>query len=203
MKNKVCKHIMIKGPRKGEMCQKKIKSGTLCSSHKQKRKKPKAKAKANLLNDPIFNKNVIKEDPRTVERKSIFNITLNSNKKYDNMSKQDKIKFKKIVEYVFNNNNFTKYLVDKSTPDNNHNNLKNINVKYSFEVGGQQNRLHSHIQVDLSHTGFYQIKSMILREFINRAFNNKVHLNIQAQKISTNSTSWSEYIKKNYKNITL
>ena len=58
-----------------------------------------------IENDPIFNEDIQNEPSQPAVRKSIFNITVNTNKDYSKMSDREKLKFKKVIEYLFHKDN--------------------------------------------------------------------------------------------------
>lgn len=199
MSNK-CNHILTIGKNKGQNCEKngihEFDGKKYCKKHLDKYKSNEGNT-TTLENDPIFNEQF--QEPKEQQdstRKSIFNITVNSNKNYNNMTDDDKVKFKKVIEYLFHKDNIIKYLKDMSSPSDPTINIVDLRTDYTFEVGGAMNRLHAHGYVDLTHMGMYQLNQSLMRTVVNRYLGSTVHLNIQAQK-SPSRISWENYLNKN------
>lgn len=73
--------------------------------------------KNKLEDDPIFKEDIAPKIKSGIKR-SVFDITINTNKNYDNMSDDDKLKFKNVIQYLFTNgseNILNGYLVDDLT----------------------------------------------------------------------------------------
>ena len=87
---------------------------------------------------------------------------------------------------------------DISNPSDPVSNILNIRTDYAFEVGGKFKRLHSHVIIDLTHNGFYQVNMALMREVINRYSGHIMHINVQAQK-SASSIAWEKYFSKEIK----
>ena len=195
MSNK-CQHIISIGKNKGNQCTKNgiHAFGTLKYCKKHYDIHSKKEDIKDINNDPIFNDKVDTNEPAT--RKSIFNITVNTNKVYNSMSDDEKKKFKQVVEYVFHKDNIIKYLKDMTNPEDATVNLVNLQTDYAFEVGGSLNRLHVHGYVDVTHTGIMQLSTHLLRIDLNKYLDTNVHFNVQAQK-SPSRIAYEKYIKKN------
>ena len=166
MSSNKCKHIISIGKNKGNQCSKNgihaFRGEHYCKKHIYDIHSKKEDIK-DINNDPIFNDKVDTNEPAT--RKSIFNITINTN----NMSDDEKRKFKQVVEYVFHKDNIIKYLKDMTKPEDATVNLVDLQTDYAFEVGGSLNRLHVHGYVDVTHTGLYQLSQHLLRIVLNNS----------------------------------
>lgn len=197
-----CNYKYLQGKKKDTKCNVKVRDGKeYCSKHKKSvEKNIEIKNNKSINDDPIFNNNVkIPEDAsKQKTKKSIFNITINSNKNYYKMSDDEKLNFKKLIEYLFNPESpaILKYLEDATNIDDSNSNLKETITDFKFEVSNSQ-KLHTHAYLDLTHTGFYKINQQKLREVVNKFLGYTTHINISSQKISSNSNSWSEYMAKN------
>ena len=193
-----CNHILSAGKNKGDQCPKngihEFQGQVYCKKHLDMYKK-KDNKNTTLENDPIFNDDIQSEPTQPATRKSIFNITINTNKDYNKMSDQEKLKFKKVVEYLFHRDNIIKYLKDMSNPSDPMVNMVDLQTDYAFEIGGKYNRLHAHGYVDTTHMGMMQINQALVRTVINRYLGSNVHLNISAQK-SLSRISYEKYMNK-------
>lgn len=190
MGKKKCEHILTQGERKGKKCKryqaKLIGETYLCPRHmKRINSKPKADE---------FLKEYTGQQPAVEKKKkvkySVFRITINSNKNYQNMTDKDKDKFKKLANYVFSDN-IRKYLTNLSGKGN----IIEIDYKYQFEVAPTNNKLHLHGVVEITHDDFYKINTPLLRDVLNKYFGSGLHINIQGS--SNQNKEWDDYINKN------
>ena len=197
---KKCDYILTIGKNKGNHCPYNgihtHNDQVYCKKHLDKFKRDETQTNT-INNDPVFKDNFEPTEEQVKTKKSIFNITINSNKNYYNMTDQEKLKFKKVIEYLFYQDNLKNYLKDMSNPTNPLENIINMRSDYKFEVGDKLSKLHVHGIIDITHNGFYQIKTQLMRTVLNRYLDSNVHLNIQAQK-SASSSAWDRYINKNH-----
>ena len=122
MSHDKCTFKLVTGKRVGKACGKGGKSYNgviICQRHRNKNTKD---SESIIKNNSIFGSlkptEVIESDKLKV-KKSIFNITINSNKALDTMSVEDQQKFKDVIEYLFGpEENIIKYINDSTNPDN-------------------------------------------------------------------------------------
>jgi len=203
-----CCYKFVVGKKKGESCINKLakRDNEYCAKHRKIMDKINSKkAKMNFNIDPVFNdapKTPVVRDVK--ELKSIYNITINSNKNYYDMSDEQKQKFKTLITYLFDKENpaIVKYLEDATNKDNPKEHLIKFDSEFRFEVS-PSHKLHTHAQFDTTHTGHYRIRRDDLADVINKYLGYNTHLNIKVQKVSTNQDKWGEYIGKNYKAVDL
>lgn len=196
------------GAKRGTECGKKLskKSAEYCTFHiRDIARTGKLKTNATISDDVVFNNTPAPDIKNRKEKKSIFNITINSNKNYYNMTAEDKTKFKRLIDYLFTGSqpNILKYLFDATEPTNPMTNIINFHSGATFEVANSNHRLHSHATLEITHNGFYQIRAPDLRTIINKFLGYVCHINISSQKISTNSSAWADYMRKGYKEVVI
>lgn len=196
-----CKHVFKTGARKGQMCGKRGKhvDGT-CSDHFGAKKKPR---ETSLVNDEVFGTPGAVAAPKAPKTKSsVWLITLNSQKDINVMSNDQKRMFKDFAEWVFDKDRFAQfYLKDMNSPADPTKNIKSLDIKYQFEVGNEQGRLHIHALVNLKHTGMYRFEANKLRTFAKTALGYGVYLDSPVR--SDEVSAMDEYVNKSHQVVTV
>lgn len=210
-----CDYMFIKGMKKGQRCTDFGKYQGRCCKHKRKaspepkessniedivksKKSPKQKAVENtnkLRDDEIFNDNVRESanldgpDPKS----SVWNITINSNTDYDKMPAADRKKFKRFIDYIFDENGIFDFLTDMNSPDDPTANIENMHSDYYFE-NSSKNLLHCHGILRLKHHGHYKLEVNKIRSLAKQMFGKNIHLD--APVTSDYVGSWENYMSK-------
>jgi hypothetical protein len=189
----ICRHVGTRGNSAGVKCHNRANHGLYCVRHKKKT------VSTDLSRDEVFGSEKAAPAPATAgnERKQRFSTyrwTVNSQKDLSGMSAEQKQRFKRAIEFVFNEATFCKYMVDRTSPEDPCKNAGKMKIEYYFEVGEQQHRLHVHGVVDLAHYGNYQIQVDKVRAVLERILGYKVHFNCQGS--ANSEAAWKAYIQK-------
>ncbi len=97
---------------------------------------------------------------------SDFLITINSNKvistqaEFDLVQKQTQVMIEKDIGSREGLNDILKYLDDKGTIDN----IGEVNIEYTTEIGHKMHRYHTHIFIKIKHTTKIHIDTLKLKE---------------------------------------
>lgn len=126
----------------------------------------------------------------TGKKYSVFMVTINSNVDHDKATDDQKESFKKIAKYVFSNH-IQKYI---TFIDEKHKDIYSIDSQYRFEIAPTNNRLHLHGIIKISHNSKIKLDIPSLRELINRAWKQSVHLNIKGK--GDDTKAWEDYMNK-------
>lgn len=205
-----CDYVYVKGLKRGQKCTEFGRYNGKCCKHKPKYRAPaneedvedavrsrKQRAAENtdkLRDDEIFNDDVrepIPSGPAT--KSSVWAVTINSNTDYDKMSDTDKKKFKKLVDFIFDENGILDFLTDMTSPDNPTNNIDELHYDHYFE-NSSKNLLHAHGIIRLRHHGHFKLEVNKIRALAKTMFGKNIH--IDAPVSSDFVGSWESYMKK-------
>ena len=101
-----CQYKFLKGNKRNSLCGIKVRNNSkYCYKHKKLMENTnQSDSIEDIKNDPIFNEEMaIKKLPKKT-KKSKFLISVISNKVYKNMPHDDRIKFKSVIQHIFNKN---------------------------------------------------------------------------------------------------
>lgn len=200
-----CKYIYSTGKYAGKQCDIRPAGGTpqqpagdYCYKHKviAAKKANRAKATAAISADPIFSSAAepAKESETNAKKKfSVFNCTINSQKNYATMSAEDKLKFKRFVDWLFLPSGETalKFMTDAKAPDMR--NILEAKAEHHFEVG-DLGKLHAHGQILVTHTGHITFWANKVREAARKILGYTIHWDCQAS--SNHVAAYAEYMRK-------
>jgi hypothetical protein len=93
------------------------------------------------------------------------------------MTTEQKHQFKNLIEFIFSEENITKYLEDRTSPDAPIKNLAEVKSEFYYEVGDAQHRLHVYGTLKLKHTGNYRLSNEKIRGIVEKILDKKVHFN--------------------------
>ena len=100
--------LVKKGKNKGP-CTTIPREGNYCHKHKKYAVEKEDKS-VQIEGDPIFETKAQSEPKKPKMRLSVFNYTVNLNKVYEKLSDEEKAKFKKFIEYVFDQKRFFNFV---------------------------------------------------------------------------------------------
>lgn len=182
-----CEHVINKNKKNQRNCKNKAVKGGYCNKHAKR-------SEIDLNKDEVFaTKQKVVEVSADKTKYSVFRWTLNSNKDFEKMTKEEKQNFKNFTEFIFDKERVQNILQDKSNPDP-QKNIEKIDSEFYYEVGTRFGRLHAHGVIRLEHTGFYQIASSDFQKLAEKALGSKIHFNVQAS--GNPDAAWSAYIQK-------
>lgn len=197
-----CNYFYNKGKNKGKQCDKHpYKNAKYCSDHKDtaiakhgNKEEVQQKQISKLANDNVFSEEIAK--PAKKQNKSLFLLTLNTNKVLDTLSDDDKKEFKKFMEFVFNPDNFTDFLMDRtSTPAEV---IDDMKLDYQFELSSD-GRLHTHAIADINHSGCLTIRLNDIRELARKILGYNLYIDCRIGRDT--ASAWKAYMVKNKVNI--
>jgi uncharacterized 2Fe-2S/4Fe-4S cluster protein (DUF4445 family) len=194
-----CTFILTAGKRKGEECAKGCGTREYCGRHmkmvnnKSNRKQIAEDAKHEFLGGT--------QQPMQIEdkiKKSVFAITINSQKNISRMTPELRDKFIKILDHLFIADNILDF-VDcrdgfgclRADPTL----MVQFRADYKIEVGEKYGKIHAHCLVEIDHRTVVQINMRALKQLFREYMGYGLHVNVQAkQQIS--SGAWEHYINK-------
>ena len=109
------------------------------------------------------------------------------------MSADQKLRFKNLIEFIFEAPGVARYLIDSNNEDPTKN-LRDIKSEFYFEVGGDQHRLHAHGFISIAHTGHYRLGVERVQGICAKVLGHKVHFATQAA--GDPNKAWEAYILK-------
>jgi len=165
-----------------ESCEYRVPSGRFCKN------KPKKKHEKMMLCARHYN--LLNKDAKRNEFDSIFKIEIKTNLYYDSENIETFHKIKKIMLFLFNNENIKTYLKDVSNPFNINENI--INIETDFFIY-RTNKLNACGMVKLKHSGFYQMNFRLMRDLFNKMLGSKVSLTGSA---INNIDEWIERVQQ-------
>lgn len=202
----ICDHVYIKGLKKGTQCTDFGRYNGKCCKHKPKEeptgmkyKTAKVRAAENtekLRDDEIFNEDVRDAVPEETapQKSSVWTFTINSNTDYDKMTKSEKLKFKRFMKYVFDEESIFDFITDLQSPEDSRQNIDAAGVDYYFE-NSSKNLLHAHGILRIKHRGHLRLELNKIRALAREIFGKNIH--IDAPVGSDYIGSWENYMKKN------
>lgn len=201
-----CNYRFVKGAKAGVQCDQPGRYNGKCCRHKTKIpgshavnvssmvEEKKANNTEKLKEDEIFNDMVQEKQPDEPKHKSsVWRFTINSNTDYDKMTKDDKLRFRRFMEYVFDENGIFDFLADLNSINDSRANVDEMNIEYYFE-NSSKNLLHAHGILRIKHHGCFRLKLNEIRNLARTVFGKNIH--IDAPVSSDYDTAWEEYIKK-------
>lgn len=170
-----CKHKFKKGKRKGQLCNSFANYDGYCGTHRPRK---------STLADFIGEQKPIPQ--RQKNKKSVFLVTINSNKTLDSMNEQDRNNFKSITKTLFDDDGIFDYLVKRyggviPEPEV----IVDKFSDYNYEIGEEAGRLHMHGIVDVEHKSNILIDIARLRNYINEVMGYPVHVNVRVEKANS------------------
>lgn len=196
MSKPTCQHVFTKRSKKaGQQCSRNANYNNrkYCYQHKKK-----YETQEDILNtDPVFTQEsaqIPQESAKEKLKYSSFNITINSNSIYQEMSDEKKQLFKDFVEFLFSEENIDEILIDQTNKENPRENIRDFKAEKYFEVGTKQNRLHVHGAIEVEHVGFYRMDIPKINQLARRIFGKQIHMDIKA--ISNPEKLWRQYMLK-------
>lgn len=182
MEFKQCQYVFKQGRHKGEQCTNGIsKFPKYCAKHHRQLENKASNKDLNrqLAEDPIFKSN---EPPKRKTNKSVFLITINTNKDYTKMSNEQKKLFNDFGTWLFGEDHGIKhFLIDSTNEDNMENIIDYDDMSAKYEVGEEFKKLHFHAMVVIEHTGKYQIDTEALRGVANKIFGYTPYINVRGR----------------------
>src|SRR5690242_5808490 len=96
-----------------------------------------------LQDDEVFGEMFDSKKPRPKRKRStdVF-ITLNINEKFENMSIEQKQKFKEFAIRLFDDRKILDYFKSKTSPDNPREDMDDISISWKPELGPKTQKLH-------------------------------------------------------------
>jgi hypothetical protein len=177
----MCQYTFLRGKKAGQKCTKRLYEGKkFCYKHS---KTLVAKANVNgtttndIACDEVFGEPAIVPQPVAPRaRSSVWTITINSNSALDTMATSTKKKFKKLIEYIFDQRRVYDFITDKNSPDDSRKNIISTDIDYTYERGPTNGFLHSHILLRIKHNGFLQLCINDIRALALKIFGKAVHI---------------------------
>ena len=188
-----CKHVRKTGKNPGGQCTRKAcdKYNGFCYNHK------KRVVDTDLTKDEVFGQPAgATPEPKASAEKLRFSVwrwTLNSQQDFTKMSADQKLRFKNLIEHIFEAPDVARYLIDSNNEDPTKN-LRDIKSEFYFEVGGDQHRLHVHGFISIAHTGHYRLGLERVQGTCARVLGHKIHFTAQAA--GDPNKAWEMYIQK-------
>lgn len=197
-----CRFILTTGPRKGQVCDKGCGSNDQCSRHRKIVEiRENKKEKVDLdLKEFIGNQAPVDLGGDRL-RKSVFGLTLNSQRTVESLDETDRAKIQKIMKYLFDPDigailDFVDCRDGASCFRENPELLVENRWDYKYEIGTNQQRLHAHSLIELDHRTVVSLDISGLKALFREYFGWSWHINVTA-KAQTDSASWAHYINKN------
>lgn len=208
-----CNYSFKIGKKKGQQCTRKISSSCpnnlYCYQHKNTANKsaPKAEDITQYM-EMVGTDNHIDIEKVAEQRikKSIFGVTINSNKNIKQMAADIELAktFKQVTDYLFlqPNNQILDFIevADQNCPIVDENGptqyLVDIISAVKYEAGDSNGKIHAHGLVEITHKSMLRLDLPMLRKFYNQALGYTPYIDVRCQKVA-NSDKWLEYMNKN------
>lgn len=190
-----CLHILTKGINAGSQCKKnRVDESDYCRVHlKMYDKREKTRQRAM---DDFSEFNTVRQIEETQpERinKSIFMITINCNKTLENLTENQRNRFKVLMEHLFDKGHIMDFV---QSPDNDANeHILQIRTDYNFEIGPINRTVHSHSTLEIDHKTMLRLNIPELRKLTNKLMGSACHINIKTPH-QISSKTWERYINK-------
>lgn len=192
-----CRYKFTKGKRKGKHCEHFANYDNYCGLHKKiidKRVGRSLKAKSDL--DDFLNGDVQKQIPKK-NKKSVFLLSINTNKTVAKMTEEDKVNFKIVAKYLFDDHGvFDDFVIKRYGREKPESDLIVDQMSdFNYEISPETQRLHLHGVIDIEHKSNLLIDLPALREYVNETMGYKLNVNLKVEK--TNSlTNFIDYSNK-------
>lgn len=195
-----CQYIFKQGKKEGKQCTTngnyKVGKKHYCCRHMNSINNMK---KAKNISARGFDTKQVKAQQKNEEKGtwSMFFITINSNKNIENMDDIDKNKFKRFINWLYDDAkilDMVTCLKDKNKDDCK-DLINNYEIENYFEVSPKSgNKLHNHSIVRLKHNSMLQIDQELLRSMAKDILGTKMYINIKGSR--DNHKIMQDYIKK-------
>lgn len=193
----MCDHILKRGKNAGTPCGKKLwgEDGK-CRKHSE-------------FDEPVGGGlgDFIQQEPVEINedriRKSVFGLTMNSNRTLDSMSEDDKQKIKRLMEYLFDQEKIYDLVIPREGARcfrENPELLVETNCGYRYEVGGKQSRLHVHAFVEIDHRTVVHINLTKLKALFREYFGQSWYIHCTVKK-AIDSSAYVHYMGKDITNM--
>ena len=134
------------------------------------------------------------KDKKVKKAHSVFLITLNSNKNFNDTETTD---FESDIREIFKTN-FFNILQDRRTDVIFTKDLiDNYKIQYSIEKGNIAKKTHSHILIEIDHHGILMINKPLITAYFKKKYGTNIYMNIIPR--GNNVKNMEDYIFKNQK----
>ncbi len=196
-----CKFILTAGKRKGSQCDKGCSTRKYCGRHvKMMSKKESGQSQIEAADD--LQQFIGTQQPVNINedriRKSVFALTMNTNKPINKLSPEDREKIKKIMNHLFIDDNIIDFVDCRDGGGCFRENPELLIEKrwdYKFEVGEKFHKLHAHALIEIDHRTILTLDISGLKSLFREFFGWNWHINVSAKK-QIDSSTWSHYINK-------
>lgn len=153
-----------------------------------------------LVSDPVLGQYMRRSNtPREeIKKKStVFMITINTHVVYMTADHPFKIRFKAFMEKYFNNNTklvLNECLEDQKEEKEEENKIIYSRIEWRIEIGKKQQKIHSHILIEMEHTGKYKFNRKKLQELGRKELGKNPHVFISAT--GSPARNWYYYMTK-------
>lgn len=194
-----CNYEMTRGMRQGQLCGKGCANREYCARHrKMLERRPQRAIKAEEDKAQFLG---YEQEPMTTQdkiKKSVFAITINSQKNVERMTPILREKFLNILNHLFTQDNILDF-VDcregfpclRNSPEC----LVQMTADYKIEVGEQYGKIHAHALVEIDHRSVIQVNLRALKSLFREYMGYSLHVNVQA-KPQLSSGAWVSYLNK-------
>lgn len=197
-----CVHILTRGINKDKQCSRLGKHEGYCKQHYDlinRLNLVKERAETELA-EFIGGQDVqpVMYDEDRIN-KSIFMITINTNKRVEDLQDYQKERFKAMMIHLFDDKNIFDFIQrpDKDGIDEDDFDIIQIKLGYNFEVGSAKRCLHAHATIEIDHKTILRLNIPELRSLINRVVDSPCYLDVRTPRQVTSAT-WNKYINKMY-----
>lgn len=129
-------------------------------------------------------------------RRSVFMMTINSQKSIDEMSLREKNRFKMLVGYLFDEDGIYGFIRERDGYPELADNAVSFRDDYSYEIGEKFSKVHMHGVVDIEHNSFIFMDIPALRTFVNEYLGYNSHINVKTPGQNA-VVNWENYMNKN------
>lgn len=188
-----CQYLYYKGKLKGKRCETRTK-GKYCYRHKDCAAANPENNKSNQLkNDPVFNSGSDGKEPEKLYS-SVFLLTINRNRTLENMSQDEKIQFRKFVDFILERENLVKDFINDATCDDPNETIESIQIERYFEQGPLNHLVHAHAYINIQHRGHISLNVADIRALSRKIFPENIYINVMVT--SDPSVGYRNYIRK-------
>jgi len=197
----VCEFILTAGKRKGQECSAGCGTRQFCGRHVKmiaKRESGSAKTKADQDLETFIGTQTPVDIGEDRIRKSVFALTINSNKNIKRLSPEDQEKLKQIMDHLFTNDNIIDFIECRPGAPCFRENPELIVEKrwqFKFEVGSKYGKIHAHALIEIDHRTIITMDITGLKDLFREFFGWNFHINVQVKK-QLDSSAWAHYLGK-------